>query len=147
MVKLILILLVALIFEAIGVVWLSQGLKQIGELREFTASEVFQITCRGACNPWLLLGVLFETIFFIALLYLLKNWDVSLVWPLTSLGFVLTTVAARVIRDEEVNAWRWGGVALIVIGAILVGYSERAKKSRQVSPITSTSPGLKLGRE
>jgi len=145
MLKLIFILLVALVFEAIGVVWLSQGLKQIGELRQVTVSELFQMTCRGACNPWLLLGVLFETIFFVTLLYLLKNWDVSLVWPLTSLGFVLTTVAARVIREEQVNAWRWGGVGLIVIGAMLVGYSERAKKPRDSSSITT--PQVKLGGE
>src|SRR3954471_6228182 len=145
MLKLTVILLVALVFEAVGVVWLSQGLKQIGELRQVTVSELFQMTCRGACNPWLLLGVLFETIFFVTLLYLLKNWDVSLVWPLTSLGFVLTTLAAKVIRDEHVNGWRWGGVALIVVGAMLVGYSERAKKSRAVSPMTS--PAVKLGTE
>ena len=145
MAKLIIILLIALVFEAMGVVWLSQGLKQIGELPEITANHIFQMACRGACNPWVLLGVLFETIFFVTLLYLLKNWDVSLVWPLTSLGFVLTTLAARVIRHEHVNGWRWGGVALIVVGAMLVGYSERAKKSRAVSPMTS--PAVKLGTE
>jgi drug/metabolite transporter (DMT)-like permease len=145
MAKLIIILLIALVFEAMGVVWLSQGLKQIGELPEITANQIFQMACRGVCNPWVLLGVLFETIFFVTLLYLLKNWDVSLVWPLTSLGFVLTTLAARVIRHEHVNGWRWGGVALIVLGAMLVGYSERAKKSRAVSPMTS--PAVKLGTE
>jgi drug/metabolite transporter (DMT)-like permease len=145
MAKLIIILLIALVFEAMGVVWLSQGLKQIGELQEITANQIFQIVCRGACNRWVLLGVLFETIFFVTLLYLLKNWDVSLVWPLTSLGFVLTTLAAKMIRDEHVNGWRWGGVALIVLGAMLVGYSERAKKSRAVSPMTS--PAVKLGTE
>jgi drug/metabolite transporter (DMT)-like permease len=138
-------LLIALVFEAMGVVWLSQGLKQIGQLPEITAIQIFQMVCRGACNPWVLLGVLFETIFFVTLLYLLKNWDVSLVWPLTSLGFVLTTLAARVIRHEHVNGWRWGGVALIVVGAMLVGYSERVKKSRAVSPMTS--PAVKLGTE
>jgi len=145
MLKLILILLTALVFEAIGVVWLSHGLKQIGEMRQISASEIFQITCRGAGNPWILLGVLFESIFFVTLLYLLKNWDVSLVWPLTALGFVLTTLAARFIREEEVNGWRWSGVALIVVGAMLVGYSERAKKGRNVSPVTS--PEVKAARE
>src|SRR3954464_3561786 len=145
MAKLIIILLIALVFEAMGVVWLSQGLKQIGELQEITANQIFQIVCRGACNRWVLLGVLFETIFFVTLLYLLRNWDVSLVWPLTSLGFVLTTVAARVIREEQVKAGRWGGVGLIVIGAMLVGYSERAKKPRDSSSITT--PQVKLGGE
>jgi drug/metabolite transporter (DMT)-like permease len=128
MYKLLGILFVALVLEAIGVVWLSHGLKQIGEMREFTARELLRLAGRGASNQWLLLGVLFETIFFGTLLYLLKNWDVSLIWPLTSLGFVITTCAAKFLRHEEINSWRWSGVALIVAGATLVGYSERAKK-------------------
>jgi drug/metabolite transporter (DMT)-like permease len=145
MYKLIGILLVALVLEAIGVVWLSHGLKQIGELREVTAREIFRLVGRGASNQWLLLGVLFETIFFVTLLYLLKNWDVSLVWPLTSLGFVITTCAAKFLRHEEVNTWRWGGVALIVVGATLVGYSERAKKSVELG--TSPSSQARLSKE
>jgi len=143
--KLIVILLVALIFEAIGVVWLSQGLKEIGEMEKFTASAIFHMIGKGIVNPWLLLGVLFETIFFVTLLYLLKNWDVSLIWPLTALGFVITTAAAKFIRHEQVNAWRWGGVGLIVIGAVLVGYSERAKKGQGEAPLQS--PELKLGQK
>ncbi|HUR47300.1 MAG TPA: EamA family transporter [Candidatus Saccharimonadales bacterium] len=145
MVKLIVILLVALTFEAIGVVWLSQGLKEIGELDKFSASAIFQMIGRGVVNPWLLLGVLFETIFFVTLLYLLKNWDVSLIWPLTSLGFLLTTAAAKFIRHEEINTWRWSGVGLIVIGAMLVGYSERAKKGKVEAQLQT--PELKLGQK
>jgi drug/metabolite transporter (DMT)-like permease len=144
MYKLFIVLLVALIFEAIGVVWLSHGLKQIGEMREVTVREIVRMVSRGATNPWLLLGVLFETIFFVTLLYLLKNWDVSLVWPLTSLGFVITTCAAKFIRHEEVNAWRWGGVMLIVVGATLVGYSERVKKNAQLAP---EIPDARVSRE
>jgi drug/metabolite transporter (DMT)-like permease len=144
MYKLLIVLLVALIFEAIGVVWLSHGLKQIGEMREVTVREVVRMVSRGATNPWLLLGVLFETIFFLTLLYLLKNWDVSLVWPLTSLGFVITTCAAKFIRHEEVNAWRWGGVRVRVVGATLVGYSERVKKNAQLAP---EIPDARVSRE
>ncbi|MDB6030725.1 MAG: hypothetical protein JWM16_1063 [Verrucomicrobiales bacterium] len=145
MYKLIGILLVALVLEAIGVVWLSQGLKQIGELREFTLSEILRLVGKGATNQWLLLGVLFETIFFVTLLYLLKNWDVSLIWPLTSLGFVITTGAAKFLRHEEVNTWRWSGVALIVVGATLVGYSEHAKRNARADP--SPAPETRLSKE
>lgn len=144
MYKLILVLLIALIFEAIGVVWLSHGLKQIGEVREITAPEIARVVKRGATNSWLLLGVLFETVFFVTLLYLLKNWDVSLVWPLTSLGFVITTCAAKFLRHEEINTWRWSGVALIVMGAMLVGYSERVKKA---APQAVETSGAGVSRE
>jgi undecaprenyl phosphate-alpha-L-ara4N flippase subunit ArnE len=128
MAKLICILLVALVLEAIGVVLLSQGLKEIGEIRPLNAREIGRAIVRGASNRSLLLGVLLEMIFFITLIVLLKNWDVSLIWPLTSLGFVITTFAARYLRHEEVTSLRWAGVMLIVAGAMLVGWSEKAKK-------------------
>jgi uncharacterized membrane protein len=125
--KLLLILLVGLMLEALGVVYLSRGLKQIGEPRQVNVPEIRRVVLRGLTNGNILLGVLMETFFFITLLVLLKLWDVSLVWPLTSLGFVLTTVAAKYIRHEEINTMRWTGVILIVLGAVLVGYSEKLK--------------------
>jgi drug/metabolite transporter (DMT)-like permease len=134
MVRLTVFLLVALVIEAVGVVWLSHGLKQIGEIRQFNAEEIGRFLGRGLSNPHILLGTALETTFFLMLLVLLKRHDVSLIWPLTSLGFVLTALAAKFIRHEEVSALRWGGVVLIVIGAGLVGWSERNKKAAASDP-------------
>jgi len=53
---------------------------------------------------------------------------VSVIRPLTLLGFVITAVAAKFILHEQVSGLRWAGVALIVIGASLVSYSEKTKK-------------------
>jgi drug/metabolite transporter (DMT)-like permease len=132
--KLIGILLVALTLEAVGVVLLSEGLRQIGEIQQYSVGEIARIVGRGVCNSYILLGVLFETVFFIGLLIMLKTWDVSLIWPLTSLGFVLTTLAAKYIRHENVSALRWSGVLLIMIGASLVGWSEKAKEAGAGTP-------------
>lgn len=137
MLKLIVILLAALVLEAIGVVFLSQGLRQAGELSRWTVPEIFRFGLRCVTNGHFVTGIIMETIFFLALLYLLKNADVSLVWPLTSLGFVLTTLAAKYIRHEEIHALRWSGVFLIMAGAALVAYSEKLK-----SPATSTEVAI-----
>jgi len=128
MTKMILILIAGLILEAVGVVLLSQGLHEIGEVKRISLSEIGRIIGRCATNRHILLGVAFEAAFFGVLLYLLSQRDVSLIWPLTSLGFVITAVAARFIRHEEISALRWGGVALIVVGAMLVALSEKQKK-------------------
>lgn len=136
MTKVILILLVALVLEAVGVVFLSAGLKEIGEMQRISASEIGRIFKRGAANSKVLLGVLLETVFFIFLLVLLKQNDVSLIWPLTSLGFVLTALSAKLILHEQVTGMRWIGVALIVIGATLVSWSEKNKPL----PVISKSP-------
>jgi drug/metabolite transporter (DMT)-like permease len=127
MTKFIAILLVGLVFEAIGVVLISQGLHEIGEVKKISVGEIGRIIARGATNKNILLGTFFETCFFGVLLYLLSQKDVSLVWPLTSLGFVITALTARWVRHEEVSALRWTGVAIIVIGAALVAWSEQIK--------------------
>lgn len=138
MAKIVIILLIALVLEAVGVVYLSAGLKQIGEVQHVTAAEIARIIARGATNKNVLLGVLFEAIFFGTLLYLLSQRDVSLIWPLTSLGFVITALAAKLVLKEEVSWVRWCGVILIVIGAGVITWSEKLKE-RQHAAATTTS--------
>src|SRR5262245_13361958 len=116
MTKILLILLIALVLEAMGVVFLSAGLKEIGEMKSVNAMEIGRLIKRGATNAKLLLGILLETIFFLCLLVLLKQNDVSLIWPLTALGFVLTALSAKFILHEHVTGTRWLGVMLIVVG-------------------------------
>ena len=127
MTKVLIILFVALVLEAVGVVFLSAGLKEVGEAKKITTQEVTRLVRTGITNRKILLGVLMETIFFAFLIVLLKRNDVSLIWPLTSLGFVLTAFSARLILHEQVTPMRWLGVALIVIGATLVSWSEKRK--------------------
>jgi len=132
--KFILILLIALVFEAIGVVFLSGGLKQIGEPKTMNATEIASLITRGAGNKNILLGVFFEAIFFGFLLYLLSQKDVSIVWPLTALGFVITSLAAKIFLDEEISSVRWTGIFLIVLGASLVTWSAKTKERKADEP-------------
>jgi drug/metabolite transporter (DMT)-like permease len=132
---------IGLVLEAIGVVYLSKGLKQIGEVATINFGEVFRLVTRGATNRNILAGVAFEAAFFGTLLFLMSRGDVSFVWPLTSLGFVLTTLAAKFVLHEEVSGLRWGGVAMIVCGAALITYSEKLheKKPAQAATLPSMS--------
>jgi drug/metabolite transporter (DMT)-like permease len=123
-------MLVALGFEAIGVVFLSGGLKQIGEPKTINAAEIASLIIRGATNKNILLGVFFEAIFFGFLLYMLSQKDVSIVWPLTALGFIITSVAARIFLKEEISSVRWAGICLIVLGAGLVTWSAKQKEKQ-----------------
>jgi drug/metabolite transporter (DMT)-like permease len=127
MAKTLTILLTAILFEAIGVVYLSRGLKEIGELQRVTVAAVLQLVGRGVTNFNIIRGVFFEALFFIGLLMLLSKYDVSMVWPLTALSFVATTLAAKFVLHEEISAVRWAGVVLITCGAGLVSWTEKAK--------------------
>jgi uncharacterized membrane protein len=140
MTKVLVILIFALCVEAVGVVFLSKGLKQIGEVQSVSAREIGRIIAKGAANPSVLLGVALEAAFFGALLYLLSQRDVSLIWPLTALGFLITALAAKLILKEEVSAMRWAGILLIVIGASLVSYSEKSKQKPAPPTATTVNP-------
>ena len=143
MLKLLAILGIALIFEAIGVVFLKQGLKEISSLTQVSLPEIIQLIGRGVTNRHIILGVFFEALFFIGLLMLMSKADVSFVWPLTSLSFVVTTIAAKVYLDEPVSGLRWSGVCLIMMGAALISWTEmnRPSASSADSQLVAPSSG------
>lgn len=137
MYKLIIVLLIGLIFEAIGVVFLNRGLHQIGEVSQINVPEVIRIIVKGVCNVNVLLGIFFEAVFFGTILYLMSQAQVSFVWPMTSLGFVFTTLAAWLILHEQIVPLRWVGVLLIVVGAGLISWTEKTNPSNSSSAISS----------
>jgi uncharacterized membrane protein len=122
-----LILIVGLLFESAGVVLLKKGMTQAGEVKKITVSELVRVIKAGAANPSVLLGIFFEALFFICLLILLSESDISFLWPLTGLSFVFATFAAIWFLHEQVSALRWAGVVLIMLGASLISYSEHSK--------------------
>ncbi len=126
--KLLLILLVGLFFESVGVVSLKKGITEMGEMKGFNTAEIVRMIKSGVTNKHILLGVLFEALFFGCLLLMMSRGDVSFVWPLTALSFVFTTFAAMWFLHEKVSATRWIGVVLILIGAGLVSWSEKQKE-------------------
>ncbi len=144
MIKLTLILLIGLVFEAVGVVLLKQGLEQIGEIKRFNTAEIARVVQGGATNKLVLSGVFFEAVFFGCLLILMSKSDaqVSFIWPLTALGFVFTTFAARFYLREEVHWIRWCGIILIMIGAALVSYSEKTKHQPPGAAPTAIGPAV-----
>ena len=128
MTKILALLLAGLVCEAIGVVFLSKGLKQIGDVKQVNPAEIWRVVKAGAANGNILLGVALEAAFFVVLLVLLSRSDVSFVWPLTAIGFVLTTVSAKFLLHENIPPLRWLGVLLIVLGAALITWTEKAKE-------------------
>lgn len=136
MLKLLLILLIGLVFESAGVVLLKKGMNQIGEVRAVSVPEITRLVKAGLTNRQILLGVLFEALFFACLLLLMSKSDISFLWPLTGLSFVFATLAAIWFLDEHVSSVRWMGVVLILMGAACISYSEQTKpKAREPGTI------------
>jgi len=127
MIRLLTVLCFGLLMEAVGVVLLSKGIKEIGDMAQVDLGELLRLVGRGATNRNILLGVAFEAGFFGCLLFLMSHGDVSFIWPLTALSFVLTTLAAKLFLHEHVSGLRWCGVLLIILGAGVITYTEKVK--------------------
>ncbi len=139
MIRLVMVLVVSLILEAIGVVLISKGQRELQATFQPGFRALLRLAAEASTNRNLLLGVAFEAGFFGCLLYMLSRADVSFVWPLTSLSLVVTTFTARWFLHEQITPLRWMGVVLIVVGAGVVIYTEQLK--RQASGEKGTEGG------
>ena len=137
MTKILIILIFGLLCEAVGVVYLKKGLKEIGGVQRISVSEIARVVKVGATNSDMWIGLFFDATFFLTLLIVMSKGTLSFVWPLTSLSFVFTTIAAKLYLHEQVSALRWGGVLLIMLGAGVITYTEKVVDAKP--PATSTA--------
>jgi drug/metabolite transporter (DMT)-like permease len=148
MTKIWIVLIIAFLFEAFGVIVLKKGLDVIGPRyteRRATVSAVKNILLLVRdwfTNKHIILGVALEAAFFVMLQYLLGQRDVSFIWPLTALTFVTTTLAAKFILHEQVSLARWLGVALIMVGAAFITWSEKENDPKTKGAVPIQRPEL-----
>ena len=123
MFRTIMVLIVGLGLESVGNVLLSKGMKQVGEVTSFTIPALWNVLLRGATNPTVIAGVAFDALFFVCLLIALSITEVSIVMPLTAVGYLTTAMTAKILLHEDVTGMRWLGTVIIVAGCIIVGKS------------------------
>ena len=123
MLKAIIVLFTGICFESVGNVLLRKGMKEVGEVTSYSIPALFGIFIKGITNLTVISGVALDAMFFACFLIALSWMEVSVVLPLTAIGYVTTALFAKLIIHEEISTLRWAGTIAIVIGAIMVGKS------------------------
>ncbi|HSE37383.1 MAG TPA: EamA family transporter [Blastocatellia bacterium] len=103
-----------------GDVFITKGMKQIGEISTLNVRHLLRIFVRAITNRYVLIGVFFMAVSYFSFLGALRIADLSLVLPATSISFVITTIGARLFLKETINATRWAGILLVCIGVALL---------------------------
>jgi multidrug transporter EmrE-like cation transporter len=127
MTKWILLFVIGIMFESTGLVFLKKGMMEVPEVRPLTISKALSVVKTAATNGQILLGVFCQAVFFACLLVLMTQADISFLWPLTGLGFVVATLAGIIFLHEHVSSVRWAGVILSMVGAALISVSGHTK--------------------
>lgn len=117
--KTVLVLVLATLSAAVGEALIAHGMKQMGDVSALGLRNLWRGLALFA-NPHVILGIGFTSVFFVLFSFALSWSDLSYAQPLTALSFVFGVLIAKYFLQEEVSAWRWTGVAVIVLGVVLV---------------------------
>jgi len=102
-------IVVATVFSAYGAVYIKLG------------TEKFDSNIIKQLRNWRLIGglmlYLFSTVFY---LIALKNGQLSIIYPLTSLSYIWVTILSRKILNERIGTHKWTGIICILIGTVLL---------------------------
>ena len=98
---------------------LAQYYMKIGvdRLVDYSMSWAF---FKSLMNWQLGLALLLYIIGMVIYLFMLKNYDLSVVYPLTSISYIFTILLAMFLLGESVSVVRWVGILLVMLGVGLI---------------------------
>lgn len=119
-IKTYILLLLMICFAALGDVLLSKGMKQIGEVPNWSVANITEIFFRTFTSNTIWLGIGSLLIFFVSYLLVLSWADYSYVSPASGMSYAIVPVLGYTLLGEVLSTTRWAGVALILLGVLLV---------------------------
>jgi drug/metabolite transporter (DMT)-like permease len=118
------LLALMVLFSSLGNVLLSKGMKQTGEILEFSPTALAAVFVKTFTNASIWLGILSLLIFFVSYLLVLSWADFSYVQPASAFGYAIVALLGYFVLGEFISPTRWVGVLFICAGVALVGGTE-----------------------
>ncbi len=122
--KPIVIIIASLLASLAGEFLLKYAMTASGELAldgaAGIAADMKLVFFSRMISPYIYTGIVFYSLGFFLLLVVYNRVEISVAYPMLSLNFVFTIFIARFTLGEEINVYKMGGVALIVLGVIFL---------------------------
>jgi len=122
----IVIMLLAVAAATVGDIFMSQGMRAVGEIRITGLGSLWRTGVRVFTTWKVWVGILLAATFFFLWLSVLSWADLSLALPMTALTYVLNAALAGPFLGERVSGLRWLGTLLIFAGVVAVTLSADA---------------------
>ncbi len=116
------LVLTGVLLNAAAQLLLKAGTNSIGHF-DFTLANALPIGMQVAREPHILGGLSCYVVSVVVWILALSRVEVSIAYPMLSLGYVVNAVAAWYLFGESLNAMRLGGIAVIIVGVVLVARS------------------------
>ena len=114
------LVLVCIFCAAAGQTALKSGMNQVGEIGSLRQLFNLDTLVHIFTNPRVLAGIFLYVISLFLWLGALSTLNVSFMYPLLSLSYVITAIIAFVFLKESITLLHWAGISLVVGGCLLI---------------------------
>ena len=116
------LVLAGVLLNAAAQLLLKAGTNAIGAFA-FTAANLVPVGIKVASNPFIVGGLGCYAVSVLVWIMALSRVEVSLAYPMLSIGYVVNAVAAWYLFGEALTAQRMIGIGTIIVGVFLVARS------------------------
>jgi multidrug transporter EmrE-like cation transporter len=116
------LVLAGVLLNAAAQLLLKAGTNAIGAFA-FTAGNLVPVGIKVASNPYIVGGLGCYAVSVVVWIMALSRVEVSLAYPMLSIGYVVNAIAAWYLFGEALTAQRMIGIGTIIVGVFLVARS------------------------
>jgi multidrug transporter EmrE-like cation transporter len=116
------LILTGVLLNAVAQLLLKAGARSIVGL-SFNLESAWTIAERLAINPWIFCGLLCYAVSVVVWILALARVEVSVAYPMLSIGYVVNALAAWLLFAEALSPVRIAGIGVIIAGVWLVARS------------------------
>jgi len=121
--RVVLVIALATLSGAVGQILLRRGMQIVGPLTTYAPLELLSYFLKALTQPHVIGGTVLSGVMYFCLLAALSWTDVTVAFPLTALEYGFAALLAVAILKEVVPPLRWAGIALVILGVILISAS------------------------
>lgn len=117
------LVVICIFLGAFGQISMKTGMNQIDKINGISDLINFEKIISVISNFYVMLGL---SLYFIgAFLWLaaMSSLDISFMYPLLSLAYLVTAIFAFLYLGETITVVRWAGIAFVVVGCFLIARS------------------------
>lgn len=117
-----LLVITGVLLNAAAQLLLKAGVNKVGVI-QLRFDTILSAGWRLAFEPHILAGLACYVISVVVWILALSRVQVSIAYPMLSLGYIVTAIAAWLLMGEPLSAVRITGIAVIIVGVYLVARS------------------------
>ena len=114
------LIFIAVAIGVTGQLSLKMGMNHVGTIDGTSVAHPIETLSSVFRSPMVWVGLALYGLGAVAWLIVLSRLDLSFAYPFLALSYAITPILAWRLLDEPVSGLRWLGIAVIILGVVIV---------------------------